>query len=137
MRPRDGDVPALAHRADQPSRLRHLIVERLPAHLEAAGLIRRAEADGGFAMVLRKGDPDRGSIALVLLCRGEFAGLLERVMGPSFEYRWRLSESPASAGSNDLDRLIAARTRLDPDLWLIELDIAEPERFIAETISAG
>jgi hypothetical protein len=112
-------------------------VERLPAHLEAAGLIRRAEADGGFAMVLRKGDPDRGSIILVLHRRGEFVGLLERVMGPSFEYRWMLSESAESAGSDGLDRLIAARTRLDPDLWLIELDIAEPERFIAETISAG
>jgi len=26
---------------------------------------------------------------------------------------------------------------LDPDFWLIELDIADPERFIAETTSSG
>ena len=28
---------------------------------------------------------------------------------------------------------LAKRTRFDPDLWAIELDIADPERFIAET----
>jgi hypothetical protein len=28
---------------------------------------------------------------------------------------------------------VASRERFDTDFWLIELDIAEPERFIAET----
>jgi hypothetical protein len=32
---------------------------------------------------------------------------------------------------------LARRARFDEDLWAIELDIAEPERFIAETTSAG
>ncbi len=30
---------------------------------------------------------------------------------------------------------LARRTRFDDDLWAIELDIADPERFIAETTS--
>jgi hypothetical protein len=29
---------------------------------------------------------------------------------------------------------VRRRARFDEDLWAIELDIAEPERFIAETI---
>jgi hypothetical protein len=29
------------------------------------------------------------------------------------------------------------RVRFDEDLWLIELDIADPERFIAETTAKG
>ena len=37
---------------------------RLPAHVEAAAILRRVEADGDFATVLRKGDPDRGSLIL-------------------------------------------------------------------------
>ena len=45
--------------------------DRLPAHLEAASLIRRAEAEGGFAAVLRKGDPDRGAMTLIIRDRGE------------------------------------------------------------------
>jgi hypothetical protein len=44
------------------------------------------------------------------------------------------SESESSA---DLDDFLARRTRFDTDLWLIELDIAQPERFIAETTSAS
>jgi hypothetical protein len=40
-------------------------------------------------------------------------------------------------GSDSLRELIARRERFDADSWLIELDIAEPERFIAETIHSG
>ena len=32
---------------------------------------------------------------------------------------------------------LAKRARFDEDLWAIELDIAEPERFIAETTLTG
>jgi hypothetical protein len=32
---------------------------------------------------------------------------------------------------------LARRARFDDDLWALELDIADPERFIAETIHSG
>ena len=114
------------------------MAERLPAHLEAAAIIRRVQAQGGFAAVLRKGDPDRGALALLVHERGRFKAVLERAMGADFEYRWALTESEESLGSQEgLDRFVAARTRFDADFWLIELDIAETERFIAETISSA
>lgn len=113
------------------------MAERLPAHLEAMAIIRRAQSEGGFAAVLRKGDPDRGALTLVLRERGRFRGILERVMGADFEYRWSLTESDESAGSEQLDRLVAARSRFDADFWLIELDIADAERFVAETIASA
>ena len=40
-----------------------LMADRLPAHLEAAGLIRQAEAEGGFGTILKRGDPDRGALS--------------------------------------------------------------------------
>ena len=86
--------------------------------------------------MLRKGDPDRGALVLLIRQRGNFCGLLERKMGPNFIYRWAFIESDGS-GSEQIDRLVASRERLDADLWLIELDIAHPERFIAETIASG
>ena len=107
--------------------------ERLPAHLEVAAIMRRAEAEGGFAMVLRKGDPDRGTLTLVLQQRGEIRGILERELGPSFTYEWTFKPS----GSESVSELVARRERFDTDFWLIELDVAEPERFIAETIGSG
>jgi len=111
--------------------------ERLPAHLEAAAVMRRVEAAGGFATVLQKGDPDRGTLTLLLTKRGEFRGILERELAPDFSYHWVFKESAESSGSDNLRDLIARRERFDPDSWLIELDIAEPERFIAETTSSG
>jgi len=111
--------------------------ERLPAHLETAAILRRAEADGGFGMVLRKGDPDRGSLVLLIYARGQFHGTLERALGPDFTYRWAHKPPPDDGGSLRIDQIVASRAQLDPDLWLIELDVAEPERFIAETTSSG
>ena len=107
--------------------------ERLPAHVEVAAVMRRAEAEGGFATLLRKGDPDRGAVTLVLEKRGEFCGILGRELGPSFDYEWVFKP----AGSESVADFIARRERFDTDFWLIELDIAEPERFIAETTSLG
>ena len=107
--------------------------DRLPAHLEAAGLVRRAEAAGGFAMVLRKGDADRGALLLVLTSRGQHAAILERILGLDGSYCWQRVGPPESASSMEISEFLAKRTRFDEDSWVIELDIAEPERFIAET----
>jgi hypothetical protein len=113
------------------------MTDRLPAHLEAAGLIRRAEAEGGFAAILKKGDPDRGALTLVLRKRGELRGFLERELGPDFNYSWSFRALDPTAAPDSVADLVAQKQRFDPDSWLIELDIAEPERFIAETTSSG
>ena len=113
------------------------MADRLPTHVEAAAIMRRAETQGGFATVLRKGDPDRGALTLVLLSRGEARGLLERELGPDFTYQWVLKPLADGEGSDSLAELIARKARFDADFWLIELDIADPERFIAETMPPG
>ena len=44
---------------------------RLSSGIEVAGLLRRVEASGDFAVVLRKGDEDRGAmLVLVAGCFG-------------------------------------------------------------------
>jgi len=113
------------------------VSDRLPAALEAAALIRRAAADGDFAAVLRKGDPDRGALLLVIASRGRHVGCLERMLLLSGGYAWTRVGPPESASSTELGEFLAKRTRFDDDLWLIELDIAEAERFIAETMLTG
>ena len=113
------------------------MAERLPAGVEAAALVRRVNAEGGFAAVLRRGDPDRGALTLILRERGVFHSLLERELSPDFDYRWVARRADSGFGSEKLDDLIASRQRFDADSWLIELDVAEPERFIAETTASG
>jgi hypothetical protein len=86
---------------------------------------------------MKKGDPDRGALLLIVTSRGRHVACLERVLAVDGTYRWQATGPSESAGSADIADFLARRTRFDEDLWAIELDIAEPERFIAETTSSG
>jgi len=98
--------------------------------------MRRAEAGGGFATILRKGDVERGSLLLVIGSRGTHIACLERVLAAGGDYRWQRVGPAESAGSAEIGEFLAKRARFDEDLWAIELDIADPERFIAETTAS-
>lgn len=111
--------------------------DRLAASVEATGLIRRIQAEGDFATIIKKGDPDRGAILLVVSSRGRHVGCLERVLTLDGGYQWQSVGPSESAGSDEIRDFLAKRTRFDADLWAIELDIAEAERFIAETRLTG
>ena len=101
-----------------------------------AGILRRAATSGDFATVMKKGDPDRGSLLIVVGSRGRHVACLERVLSASGEYRWQAVGPGESASSVEVSDFLARRARFDEDMWAIELDIADPERFIAETTSA-
>jgi hypothetical protein len=114
-----------------------MTVGGLPAELEATSLLRRIQAQGDFATILRKGDPASGALLLLVTSRGSHVGCLERVLSFDGGYVWQPCGPSESATSAEVAQFLASRTRFDPDMWAIELDIAAPERFIAETTSAG
>lgn len=74
---------------------------------------------------------------LVISSRGRHIAFVERVLSLAGDYHWQLAGPPESADSGKVAEFLAKRARFDDDLWAIELDIAEPERFIAETIGLG
>lgn len=110
---------------------------RLTAKIEVSALIRRVAAAGGHAMLLRRGDPDAGAILLQLADRGVFAGFLERVLGPDGHYGWRANGPKPPISSEELAGFLERRVRVDPDLWIVELDIAGVERFADEMMRAN
>jgi hypothetical protein len=105
--------------------------------VEVASILRRVASSGDFAAVMKKGDPDRGALLLLVASRGRHIACLERVLTLDGDYRWQAAGPGDSAGSAEIADFLARRARFDEDLWAIELDIADPERFIAETTSAG
>jgi hypothetical protein len=113
------------------------VTGRLPTHVEVASILRRVVAAGDFAAVVRKGDPDRGSLLILVGSRGRHVACLERVLALGGSYRWQVAGPADSASPQEVADFVARRARFDDDLWAIELDIAEPERFIAETTSPG
>ena len=105
---------------------------RLSSGIEVAGLLRRVEASGDFAVVLRKGDEDRGAMLVLVASRGRHIACLERVLSLDGDYIWQPTGPGADAGSTQIRDFLEKRARFDPDSWAIELDIADPQRFIAE-----
>ena len=111
--------------------------DRLPAGLEASSLVRRAEAEGGFGMIIARGDPDRGALVLLIAHRGAHVSCLERGIGANGTYAWQTVGPAAGASDVSIRDWSQKRRSFDPDTWLIELDVALPERFIAETTAIG
>jgi len=107
--------------------------DRLPTHVEVSGLLRRVATAGDFAAVMRRGDPERGSLLILVGSRGRHVACLERMPSLEGDYRWQASGPGENAEPEEVASFLAKRARFDEDLWAIELDIADPERFIAET----
>ena len=95
---------------------------RLAAGLVVAALIRRTEAAGGSAMVLEKGDATSGTILIQLAERGVPGDLIERTLDARGTYCWAATGPGEPAARADY---LTRRRRSDPDLWVIELDVAE------------
>jgi hypothetical protein len=87
--------------------------------------------------VVRRGDPDRGTLLLLIAERGRHFACLERLLAPDGSYAWGVAGPDKSASSMEIADFLARRARFDEDSWVLELDIAEPERFIAETTGLG
>lgn len=105
---------------------------RLQTSILAGALIRRAESEGGFAAVLAKGDPTAGSMLVILAEKGKRVRVLERLLQPDGRYRWQDIGGQVLANTEETEKFLARRRGFDPDLWLIELDIASAERFADE-----
>ena len=110
---------------------------RLPAHLEVAGLLRAVQTAGGFAMVLEKGEREGGTILVVLLENGANLRVYERM--PSFDgpRKWSVAKVESIDNKQEFAEYLARRKRQDPDLWVIELDVVNGERFIGLTGTPG
>lgn len=109
---------------------------RLTSGLLVSALIRRVQAEGGFAAVLRRGDETAGAILIECADRGQRQMLIERATGLDGIEQWRLVAAATEGDAEKHAERLAKRQRSDPDLWLIELDIAQAERFAAEILSA-
>lgn len=105
---------------------------RLASSVLVSALLRRAEAEGGFGTVLARGDSISGAILVILLERGRNPSFLERLLQPDGSYAWQKAGKEASINQEEAEKFLARRRKIDPDLWLIELDIPSGERFAAE-----
>jgi hypothetical protein len=110
---------------------------RLPAHLEVSGLIRQVAAQGGFAAVIRKGEREAGTILVILSENSNNTRAYERMPQVDGTRSWHCAMRQDAENTEDFGKYLERRASQDPDLWIVELDIALGERFIGLPPQAG
>ena len=104
--------------------------DRIPAHLEISGLIRAVDAAGGFATILATGERDAGTILVVCCENGTHYRTYERMPQLDGSRKWALTRSQDPENPLEFSEYLDRRKQQDDDLWIVELDIADAERFI-------
>jgi hypothetical protein len=101
---------------------------RLATHMRVSALIRQCAAQGDFATVIRKGDPDAGVLLLMTRIKGRKPVLFERFPALDGQSKWQAIDRQAIEIEQDFSEYLARRMARDPDIWVLELDVANPER---------
>ena len=83
--------------------------------------LRMGNADGRFAAVIRKGDPDAGGVLVVLRGRDGLC-VLSQLRSAEGELAWMRATGPAPVDDSSADAYIARQVSFDPDLWVIEFE---------------
>ena len=108
----------------------------LSTDIWVGALIRRAELGGAFAVVVRKGDPRAGAVLVKALNRGDGTVRLysEATRGDG-ERVWM--QPAASTEERDLDAYIERAVRIDPDVWVVEIEDRDGRHFLVEPVERG
>jgi hypothetical protein len=92
--------------------------------------VRRVGAEGGFATVLARGERDAGTLLVVVLGRDNDSKVYERMPQLDGTRAWTLARAEDSAEPGAFAAYLERRKAQDSDLWIVELDVREGERFI-------
>lgn len=107
---------------------------RLPSHLLVGALLRRVNDAGGFGVVRAAGEAQSGAI-LALLDDADGVRAVERML--DMDGHATVVAAGPQHDSAALEGYWRRRRSRDPDLWVVEVSIADGERFVAETIASG
>jgi hypothetical protein len=108
------------------------VTARLASAIFVSALLREVHARGGSGVVVTKGDPTAGALLLLCADRGQPTGAYDYVLDQQGGYVWTALGAKHIESAEAIAALCARRRAIDPDLWIVELDIANGERFIAE-----
>jgi hypothetical protein len=97
-------------------------------------LIRRAELGGAFAVVARKGDPQAGAVLVKAFnSKTRQARLYSEAVRGEGERVWM--EPVSSHAEADLDRYVERALKVDPDLWVVEIEDSDGRDFLTEPVA--
>ena len=98
-----------------------------------AALIRRAEMGGAYATVVRRGDQRAGAVLVKVIDRRSGATRLyaEAVRADGDRFWMRPAKTVEEQG---LDQYVERAVRVDPDLWVVEIEDRDARHFLTEPV---
>ncbi len=105
---------------------------RLKTEIRVSAQIRRAQISGAFAVIVRRGDPDAGAVA-VKLYQGPGAVRLyvqSRDLDGKAIWREPFEEESGPEIEAKIDRWLEKEVSIDPDLWIVEIEDREGRAFL-------
>ncbi len=105
----------------------------LPTELWVQALILRAQREGAFATVLRRGDARAGAVLIKVVNRrtGE-SRLYSEALRADGERVWM--EPVSSTEEAALDAYAERTAARDPDVWVVEVDDTAGRHFLTEPV---
>ncbi|MEG1451845.1 DUF1491 family protein [Brevundimonas sp.] len=98
-----------------------------------SALIRRAELDGAFATVVRKGDMRAGDVVIKAYNTSErTARLYSQSVDMDGQPLW--IQPVTSETESELDAYLERRRSYDPDLWVVEIEDRQGRHFLLEKV---
>ena len=105
----------------------------LSTDIWVGALIRRAELGGAFATVVRKGDPRAGAVLLKTFNpMDRVSSIYAEAFRGDGERVWM--QPTSSHEEPDLDQYVERAVRVDPDLWVIEIEDKQGRHFLTEPV---
>lgn len=100
-----------------------------------SGLLRQVQAEGGFATVIARGEREAGTLMVIVTEPlqdrfGRASRAYERMPQADGTRSWTLSRTDSAEEPGAFAEWLDRRQNQDPDLWIVELDIPNGERFI-------
>ena len=105
---------------------------RLKAEIWVKALIRRCEAAGAAAMVVRRGDTSSGSVLVKLNTLDGEAQVLSPARDGEGELIWIARPKAPEA---EADAWIEKQRSFDPDIWVVEIEDREGRHFLQEKVA--
>ncbi len=95
---------------------------RLKTALWVQACVRRASVENIAIAVMRKGDPDGGAVLVKLNTLGAGFTVFAESRAPDGGRAWIRGTGAAPVDEAAADAYIERNRRIDPDLWVVEID---------------
>jgi hypothetical protein len=107
---------------------------KLNAGLWVGAVVRLAQSRGDFATIAKKGDETAGQVILVTRQRNDHVQVYSRTLNSRGDYSWTVAIASPPEELGKVNEYLDRQRRYDPDLWIVDLDTDNPERFVVDEL---